>query len=218
MKKFIYFVSVLALLLSLSFSVKNTALGRNSIEIDFYFEKGWNLVSGLYRPDQLSGGAIASRDILAIFTFVPETQQYVRLYPKPEMEKLKVMGDYDDRLDYMAQWVYSIKQGAAEYMIEREEISLGQWEVLPGWNFIGLVFPEMLGKHPNEIRGSCRWTKAYTWASEGGRTQWINVSTDWETDEPISEQHIGLGFVIKVPAACKLGIEATVPSLPSLPE
>lgn len=188
---------------------------RNTVEVSFYFNEGWSLVAGFYSPEQLSGGVVKSSDIRAIYAFVPQTQQYARIYPNPEKDKLKVMGDYDDQLGYMAQWVYSTEEGRAEYMIEREEIPLNQWELQSGWNFIGVVFPEMIGKRLHELKGDCQFSKVYSYVFGRGAAGWKEIKK--EKDDRVDEESIGLGFIAKVPVACKLGVVLNAPPPPALP-
>lgn len=206
--------TVISLGLILYFVSGVTVMARNTIEVPFNFSEGWNMVPGFYMPDHLSGGVVEPENILAIYALVPETQQYARLYPNPEIDKLKVMGDYDDRLDYMAQWVYSTKGGAADYMVEREDIPLNTWELYPGWNFVGNLFPEMVGKRLNEFKGNCQLAKSYVYLNAREGAGWRAIKAGENDRVPES---VGYGFAVKVPTACKLGIIPSVPPTPAIP-
>ena len=74
------------------------------METQVQIHKGWNLIFGFVEPDALSG-QLNPDSIKAIYVFIPTTQQYARVYPDPENNKLQSMDD-----DYIRQtsfWVYS---------------------------------------------------------------------------------------------------------------
>jgi len=151
---------------------------------EFYLEEGWNVV-----PE----------DIKAIYILKQPSQEFVRLYPKPEIKKLE--GIDDSYYEKTAQFVYSKEAGRMEYSLE-EALPLGELELYSGWNFVSitpymvesLLYPDLLFE---EIVGDCAVLQKYLF-QDG---EWVLFDYP-EMDSTLN----GKGLVVKVQDDCRLGI------------
>ena len=185
-------------------------------ESDVPIYKGWNLVYGFLSPEQLEGQGFASSHIKAVYGFIPQNQEYLRLYPNP-VEKEKAI----NQLSQQAFWVYSDEtvsgelngiSHATEYWLYNTPATINQRELSAGWNFFANT-PEVFGESFNEIKGTCNIEKSYGW--DPTTQQWVN----FPLDEDFIKEAPNLGFVIKVSNTCKLGVsEGTASSIPNLPQ
>lgn len=192
------------------------------METQVQIHKGWNLIFGFVEPDALSGKLELS-SIKAIYVFIPTIQEYARVYPNPENNKLQSMDD-----DYLRQtsfWVYSDSEtgkelngvmNADEYMIEEAPGALSDHQLYGGWNFLAYI-PEMRDKSLGELKGSCNIEKAYLWMfgdnSESG--QWVELPMDGKF---VGDKMLMMGFVAKVSSDCALGRDSgSITSPPILP-
>lgn len=181
----------------------------NNVESWITIDKGWNLIHGFYEPSQLSGGDIEPMNIKAIYAFISATQEYVRAYPNPEVEKLRNMGDVDDQLQSIPFWVYSDKSGRTEYELERP-LPVDKVFLYKGWNFIGIT-PDFEDKSLNDLKGGCDVLKVYAFSDNS----WYSLTDEMDEKLFDSDQIKMHGLVIKVSDNCFLG-ETTPP--PELPE
>lgn len=173
-------------------------------EINFNFNKGWNLIYGFISPDQLDGQVLEKQNIKAIYAFVPTTQKYVRLFPNPEMtlEDLEDKGIIDDNeMLQNAFWVYTEKGAISEYWLYDVPKPINEKPIYKGWNFIGIT-SDMIGKSLWENRGTCDIEKAYGWENEGDRQGWENINQYERINSP---EAVGIAVVVKVSSNCNLG-------------
>ena len=212
--------TVISLGLILYFVSGVTVMARNTIEVPFNFSEGWNMIAGFYKPDQLSGGAVEPENILAVYALVPETQQYARLYPNPEKDKLNAQTTrVDTMVTTSAFWVYSDKAGKTEYMT-LEPAPVGERRLTAGWNFVGLTIDLVDLKYKN-MKGDCQVIRVC--AFERGRWDCSPESTSYpESDEVVlvdDESSVGLGLLLKVKSDCKFGGSSggTTSPPPSIP-
>jgi hypothetical protein len=181
---------------------------RDKVESYVTINQGWNIIHGFYDPNQLSGGEIEPKNIKAIYVLIAMNQQYVRVYPNPEVDKLREMGDVDDQLQHVAFWVYSDKGGRTEYEFEKP-ISLDKLALFKGWNFIGIT-PDFWGKSLNELSGNCHIERVYAF-QEGSWYSLTDSMNEKLFDNDKAKMH---GLVIKVSNEyCFLG-ESSLPELP----
>ncbi|KKQ29717.1 MAG: hypothetical protein US45_C0058G0006 [Candidatus Nomurabacteria bacterium GW2011_GWA1_37_20] len=82
----------------------------SQIEDNLFIKQGWNLIYG-FTPNSLNGQNLDMAHIKAIYGFIPTTQEYARIYPKPE----------DNKIDLILMNISYIKDG----------IFLGQLQYLP---------------------------------------------------------------------------------------
>lgn len=219
MKKLLLSI-VLVLLVGLAvfvYAAQNWA-GESSAPI----YKGWNLVYGFISPDQLQGQGFEAKHIKAIYGFIPQNQEYIRLWPNP-VEKEKVI----DQLSQQAFWVYSdVDAGgslnnipnAIEYWLYNTPTPLSEIQLVKGWNFVGIT-PDMTGKSLSEIKGDCDIQRVVTYVSGSWRT-WFDVNSEKNNDKVVvmPKENVGYGMVVKVSEDCKLGTPVgEVPPVPNLP-
>jgi len=181
--------------------------------------KGWNLVYSFMNPDQLEGQGFEAKNIKAVYGFLPDTQEYVRFYPNPDMNKINQMDG--DQLRNTAFWVYSDSEtgkefngiyNAIEYWLYENPIPYNERQIYKGWNFVGIT-SNMIGKNLNELKGNCNIEKSYAWWAK--RQNWDLIDMN---DAPFSQNVIGQGIVLKVTENCKLGTSSgTIPTVPNLP-
>ena len=170
----------------------------------YNFEKGWNLVNGFARPDNLSSGEVIPENIKAVYILKQPTQEFVRVYPNPETKKLEGIQDsYYEKTD---QFVYSDKAGRSEYTFE-EPLPPKYWnehQIYRGWNLVGLSNYMIEGSNNpdltlDDIKGTCNIDKAYYFF--GG--QWIKF------DMPEMDSTLLLkGLLMKVSDNCVMGMTA----------
>ncbi len=172
-----------------------------TIEYGTTINKGWNLVYAFIEPGQIQG--IELSNIKAIYGFMPTTQEYVRFYPNPEMDKINRMDG--DQFRNTAFWVYSDAEtgkefngiyNAVEYWIAEEPIPYNERQIYKGWNFIGIT-SDMIPKSFEEIKGNCDIERSHIWISS--EKEWADFP------EMFYPSMIGKGFIIKVTSDCKLG-------------
>jgi len=193
--------------------------------------KGWNLVYGFISPDQLEGQAFAGSHIKAVFGFIPQNQEYLRLYPNP-VEKQKAI----DQLSQQAFWVYSDETvsgelngvaHATEYWLYNAPTSLDQRDLYAGWNFVGIT-PDMSDKNLGSIRGSCNIEKFAYWDAQNQK--WVTSSPEtlsqqmpaganvnWDEIIFAEKYQVGQGILFKVTSDCKLGASESTVTPPAIP-
>ncbi len=193
------------------------------VETQVQIHKGWNLIFGFVEPETLSG-KLGPNSIKAIYAFIPTTQQYARVYPNPENNKIRSIDD-----DYMRQtsfWVYSDSEtgeesngvmNADEYMIEEMPVPLNQHQLYKGWNFLAYI-PEMQRKTLEELKGSCDIEKAYIWKFDDRSDDrgWVEMPMNGKF---VGDKMLMMGFVLKVSSDCTLGdSDVAPPELPGEPK
>jgi len=167
------------------------------------FGAGWNIVYGFTNPEQLGGQVLESSNIRAIYAFVPTTQEYARVFPEPEEDKLNLM-DYDE-IRNSALWVYSDRSGESEYWLEREPTPYNFRQLYSGWNFLGITY-DMRDKTMSEIQGSCNFLKIYHFDSFSQKWSYNFAEDDiFMQDTGFDDQAFGQGLVVKVSSDCMLG-------------
>ncbi len=171
--------------------------------------KGWNIVAGFTSVGQIYGDDLRAKNIKAIYAYIAPAQQYIRLHPQPEIEKLGVLRStykFDD--DIIAQssvWVYSDKDGILGYNFDLP-LSSEKLPLYKGWNFVPLTqevvqSPQQSDLTLEDIKGSCKIEKVYLW-----QNKWVNFMTITPKNPPeMSHSLLGKSFIIKVSNNCKLG-------------
>ncbi len=205
-----------------SMDFPGTTLTGNFIESKVVlFSGSWNLIYGFPNPEWISGGDVMPKHIKAIYGLYPGTNEYVRFYPNPELEKIKdsnfrwdtytsigaffVLTDYDDKAEgEMKYWTLESPQ-------------LNNIQLLSGWNFIG-VTSNFQGKSINEIKGDCDMERIYAFL--GDNPKWMDLE-DAKDDSSFLFAYEGtqnIGLAIKVVEDCNLGSsteDALPPSIPN---
>jgi len=190
----------------------------SQVEAQVQIMKGWNLIYGFANPSQLSG-QLEGSSVKAIYAFIPKTQEYARVYPDPENDKIDIMGD--GYLEKTAFWVYfdeapegSLNEiwSSDEYMVQ-EPLPINELQLYAGWNFVGVV-PEMNGKTLNQLKGDCNIIEAWGWWSESKAGQ------GWDSqglDTPFNDFNLMKGIIMKVSNNCRLGSSGSSVNPPTLP-
>jgi len=199
---------------------------KTKYEIGVKVEKGWNLLVAA-TPDLISqdriygGGDIKKENIKMIYVFNPFIQQYARVFPNPEQEKIhKLVESFPQDSDLLANsaWVYSDKAGYLRFRPDEYLLDLEDRKLVLGWNFVGIT-PEFTGKKFKEMTGNCIIEKAYVYVyQDGTNPHWEKIVQ--EKDSLIPKEFEGMGMVVKVKGEpCSMGgmktAENTVPSLPA---
>lgn len=192
---------IILIIVAALFNISSVASASN-VESYYNFERGWNLVYGFVNPNKLSGGDIVSENIKAIYILKQPVQEFVRIFPNPETEKLA--GLNDDYYERTAQFVYSNKAGRSEYFYE-EPLPPKYWnehKIYKGWNMIGLSEYMVEGPlNPEltlaDIQGTCDIKRAY-YLLDG---QWIKF------DLPEMDSTLLLkGLLAEVSNDCEMGV------------
>lgn len=185
-------------------------------------DQGWNLVWA-FLPDENIGKN--DNSVIAVYSYIPTIGEYARLYPDPELDKLRKIDD--DYFKNTAMWVYS-ENGTREFgeYYAPNPLPLDEFKLYNGWNMVGVV-PEMLGKSLGDLQGSCNIMEIAGW--EDG--EWILVNPDNydDSDHPDipgdfldlviadSEGDIGNGLLVKVTGGCSLNGEGNYIPPPPVP-
>jgi len=208
------------LAVSLMMILSGVFVYASQIETGASIYKGWNLVYDFPSPNVLSG-SLEKSSIKAIYAFIPTTQEYARVYPNPENDKIDKIGD--EYLEKTAFWVYSDSEtgkdfngvfNADEYMAQ-EPLPVSELNLYKGWNFVAIL-PEMFGKNLDEIKGSCEVDKAYFWNPEDQK--WDSLLEGRLNSNPFNRDVINLGIALKVSNDCKLGGDSSSPNPPTIPD
>lgn len=205
---------VLISLLSLSTLVFSIEGNTWVAETDTTIFKGWNLVYSFIHPNQLEDQILEGSHIKAVYAFIPNTQEYARVYPNPEEDKLGAIDD--DELMQTAFFVYSDSEAKTEYWIDNEVVPLNQRQIYKGWNFVGIT-SDMLGNggvpELKDLLKPCNVEKAYFFNPE--QQEWGM----FPLDEDFSRDALNNGIVIKVSEDCKpssvSGDSVSPPSIPN---
>jgi hypothetical protein len=186
----------------------------SQIDDDLFIKKGWNLVYG-YTPSLLEDQNLEREHIKAVYAFIPTTQEYARVYPDLEDDKIDLIGD-----GYLADtsfWVYSDADFETRYSLQ-EPMPLnliGEHNLYEGWNFFGIT-PAFTDKRLEELEGSCNILKAHIWNAR--RQEWINLPLTEKLDEGDEESKFGggknLGLLLKVSSDCSLEFDNESDILP----
>lgn len=185
------------------------AMDLQSGNLSIIMEEGWNLVHGFLEPDEqiLAGSEISLDNIKVVYAFIPTTQEYARVLPNEEFEKLRQVDS--NELENTAVWVYSDKRGIMDYRIDtRAYTPIYDRQMYGGWNFLGIT-SEMLDTFVES--GSCNIVKMVSWQFQ----EWEEITEEELTQVGMSfnkfgladdPDDIGMGIIIKVTGNCKLGL------------
>jgi len=218
MKKILFLLCIL-IILSLNASADD--------KITVHVEKGWNMIYGLAFPQEQLISGLSSEDIKVIYAYLPPLREFVRLFPDPELKKLRTIDD--DELLNMAFWVYSDRSNNIEYLIyDNSYIPWNERRLYSGWNFVGLT-SEVKNKKLGEIAGSCNIKKLAYWQHQ----QWTLITPDTisqvnhpdtpdDFDDIVmvdSDISIGMGSFFFVTQNCQLGLsEVDYQTPPPIPD
>ncbi len=176
--------------------------------------KNWNLVYG-FTASSVSESEL--ENIKAIYAFIPTTQEYVRVYPEPEISKINSIGE--SYLWKSAVWVYYDKKYegvTTKYNVE-EPPALEEMQLYRRWNFVG-VTPKFDKDENgvfkwNEVKGNCDILKINYYNTD--LNEWSEVSLSSEIG---INDALWRGFVILVSNDCKLGVSSeAISSPPAIP-
>ena len=188
-------------------------VSASQIESYVTFNKGWNIITGFIHPRQLMEGDILQENIKAIYLLAQPSQEYIRVYPNPEDDKLAGLQDYYEQTPL---WVYSDKSGRVKYNFE-EQIPIEYWnehKLYTGWNMVSIT-EEMIGDggepELRDLAGTCTIQKAYFFNPE--QQNW----GAFPLDEDFSEDALNMGIVLKVLSDCTLGTSGSLIPPPTLP-
>ncbi len=147
---------ILAVLLAAIFLVGTVSATQ---EFAVILQEGWNLVYGLAEVSQINAGTLKQSDILAIYGFLPEKQQYAELYPNAQRSALLEIRVAQDLDEQSAFWVYAKKEGRIQYQVQ-EPALLRNINLKKGWNLIGIT-ENFRGYALKEVLGTCETEKGY---------------------------------------------------------
>ncbi len=176
-----------------------------------FIEDGWNLVFGLTMPrDQiLSQSEVKTENIKAIYAFLPQYQQYLKVYP--EIEDYSRFGQIDD--DYLENtgfWVYSDKRGFLEYETSEDDfIPTKERQLYRGWNFLGMTHDT---QNAFIKKGSCNIERMVGWErgawNELTRELLSSIGMSYEKFSFIDDEtDAGHVILLKVTNNCMLDLE-----------
>ncbi|MBT3303878.1 hypothetical protein HN592_00660 [Candidatus Woesearchaeota archaeon] len=202
MKKLTSFLIVLLFCFSLvsAFTFEN---GQTSVPVQL--QNGWNLLYGVLDVETQLASDIAN--VRVVYAFIPETQEYARVYPNPEVNTLTLIDD--DKLANMAVWVYleNYDQSYSNLIIpENSYIEWNARELSPGWNFVG-ISPEILGKETNEITGNCDLLKIARWDTNDQQWRVATYAEVSNTNIINTQAGLGTGILFKVSSECVLSTQ-----------
>ena len=188
-------------------------------ELRIPIQKGWNLVYGLNGAktptDILSGSEIQSQNIKAIYVYLPQINNYGRVHPNPEVDKILQYLTVDE-VENSVFWVYSDKSGNAKFNVDTPIYQFDQRVLNQGWNFVGItadMIPGPQDTNLKDIKGNCNIEKSYFWIAE--TQKWEKAPIEYAQ---LEERSLGSGWIIKVSNNCRLGKSGgEVPSVPNLP-
>jgi len=205
------YVSLVAMVLLMGVVVLVSA---SQIDGDYEIEKGWNLIPGFIGTDQLFGDDILPENIKAVYILKQPSQEFVRVYPDPEEDKLA--GLNDDYYEKTPQFVYSDTSGNMEYFFE-ESLPIEEFQLYRGWNFVTLSKYLLEGEGTGlsdptleDVSGDCNIQRAYLF----GNGKWVEFNSIYpEMDSTLLNKAI----VLKVSNDCNLGTSGNNAGPPSLP-
>jgi len=185
--------------------------------------KGWNMVS-IYTFAELFEGPdsvldeLKEMDIEAVFFYNRYENEYIRLYPNPETEKLEdfldmignliegensQIGEYGGFVN-SAMWVYS---GRSQNLFFNTFDGPLEWEnvgLRDGWNFLTFT-REIIGKSLEEIQGTCEIESVVYWNVDQQDWEIIQGVSALDLDDIVPEDFLWRGFVVKVIGGCMMG-------------
>ena len=214
MKKEIGVLIGIIVLVSATMTVKTA--NEKKYEIILEVSRGWNLISGLYPPQQISQESdIKQADIKAVWFYSPIEKKYIEIYPTLDRTNLQ---DYDDEYVFSSSmWVYSDKEGILIYdsIVYSDFPSLETTQLISGWNFVTIT-PEIDEKSIDDIKGGCNIEKAYLFDSTN--QQWGTILNLLDDKNILKDEgKIGGGFVVKVTDNCKFGTFRSLINPPTIP-
>jgi hypothetical protein len=238
MKKGIMFLIGMVLVLGLVVMVVGEFDDGMEYSTTLNLDKGWNLVS-IYAIENIFDSNTLGQNyedylsdlgVKAVFFWDDYNNEYIRLYPNQEREKVERfilrLGSEDEVSDdYLrfitsSMWVYTDKQSSISYRTLDGPSPVDLLNLKSGWNFLSFT-PEMTidinsasseeeAKYTiNNIKGDCDIEKAYIFDSESKK--WVTLPLNEELDDAL----IGLGFVVRVSEDCELG--SSIASPPAIP-
>ncbi|MBI3033753.1 PEGA domain-containing protein [Candidatus Woesearchaeota archaeon] len=191
---------------------------NNTADYSVQLAKGWNLLS----PASLgvSPSTITNTDCsmneLTLYSYFPTESKYGRYELVSAGQSSYVLNgktDKDTELlnkysgsNYMIStnanswWAISKKNCKITGTMKGEIVEPGflkkEKKLVKGWNFISIT-PDVVGHNLNEIKGTCKITKAYTFDQQ---------VQDWEpvTDSGFPTTSLGYGMILNTTSECNL--------------
>ena len=196
-------------------------------EVTINLREGWNIVAGTMPEEGItSDSEIQISDIKAMWYYSPKSNEYMRVYPNPELSKLRQADD--DVVLTSAMWIYSEKDGTIKYDTLEDYPPLENRELYEGYNFLTITdgmtidinsaSPEEEEQYTlNNLKGDCNFEKVYHF--EQSIQEWSqNLINDDFMNEELDTTVVGLGIVVKVSSDCNLGSSSSSgTSPPGLP-
>src|SRR3989338_11471 len=207
-KKNILLIVFVMLLASSVFVIAST--GESYINI----EKGWNLIYG-FVPGSLEGQALDFSHIKAIYAYIPEDDEYLRIHPNPDNTKIDLV--VDKYLESSIMWAYSDISQRTEYWFE-QPLPISETSLYPGWNLVR-VTPDMFYEKDGQeffswdsVKGNCNIEKVYAWNPE--IQNWMLISPAEESFD--FNDFFMMGMAVKVEEGCNLG-KSEIGAPPTIP-
>ena len=197
MNKLIIIISSIIFIGLLGFAIASEVEGNINIE------KGWNLIYG-FVPGSLDEQALDFSHIKAIYAYIPEDDEYIRIHPNPENAKIDQIGD--KYLESSVMWVYSDISQRTEYRFE-EPMPISETRLSPNWNFVR-VTPDMFDIEGSfswdSVKGNCNIEKVYSWNPE--TQSWTQISPQLKSND--FNDFFMMGMAVKVTEGCTLGLNS----------
>ena len=180
---------------------------NGAYDVEIYLREGWNIVAGTLPSDGIAADSeIQESDIRAMWYYSPMSEEYMRVHPNLELNKLQQ--EDDDIVFTSAMWVYVNKNGYLKYNTLEDYPALGDRQLYAGYNFVTIT-PDMNEKSFNDFI-DCDIEKVYFW--HNGNQEWYQASEFAVTG-------LGVGAIVKVSNDCTLEISSDgVASPPGLPQ
>ena len=200
-------LSLLSLAVFVSASMTKQGNGPYDVEIQLY--EGWNVIAGTMPEEGISADSeIQASNIKAMWYYNPQSKEYIRVHPNPELSKLQQADD--DVVLTSSMWVYSDKTGKMKYTTLEDYPQLENRELSAGYNFVTIT-PDMFYQKDNQevfswdgVKGNCYLQNVYAWNPE--EQGWMPIATDLESFD--FNDFLGYGMIVKVTNGCHLGFSS----------
>lgn len=211
----IFAISTLSILVFASAIPEYPNEDRTPHEVSIRVYEGWNLIAGIPELNVIPSTSDIQKDnIIAIYAYLPKSNEYLRAFPDPEQPSYSVD---EDQIMSSAFWLYSDKEGIFRYTSE-SILKLESRQLYSRWNFVAIT-NEFSDYSLNQLKGSCNLEKVF--AFDIGTNQWDTISeTDYGRNlfEDYTILEPGRGMLIKVSQNCKMSLPVeTIDGPPQIP-
>ena len=140
---------------------------NGAYDVEIYLREGWNIVAGTLPSDGIAADSeIQESDIRAMWYYSPMSEEYMRVHPNLELNKLQQ--EDDDIVFTSAMWVYVNKNGYLKYNTLEDYPALGDRQLYAGYNFVTIT-PDMNEKSFNDFIDCVKSRKTPFVTAELGR-------------------------------------------------